>query len=189
MRDGDLSQAFKEMLRKEHSVENAYTKYAELVDEKVNRKNTVDPTHVVTWTNKHGFSGRMDKITRLITSLLPRGSTSRSKPFSFKTYHVLTGNGLEEFNASIYRGAAIENVSSFLAGIFSWLFFLSIPLVPVVGTSFLLMTGISFFGFWAAIYSLSSARYRYLPSQLRDISADFWAVHSISGIESDVAPE
>ena len=175
---------FKELLNKEHPTENAYTKYAALVDEKVSRITPLPHTHVVVWTNKHGLSGKLDQITRFLTGVIPRGSAYKAKPFSFKTSHALDESRLEDIEASIHRGSALETLSSFTAGIFAWLFFLSIPLLPVLGLTFLSLTTVSFLGFWGSIYSLSTARYRFLPNELKDISADYWAIHSLTRAQS-----
>lgn len=184
----NLRQTFEGLLHQEHSTEDAYMKYASLVNEITTRNNPLPPTHEAIWTNKHGLSGDLDKITRILIAIVPKGSAYRSKPFSFKTRHALDHSTLEDIEASVHRGSALETLSSFTAGIFAWLFFLSIPLLPVLGLTFLSLTILSFIGFWGSIYGLSNARYRFLPNEFRNISADYWAIQSIAIIGSQAAP-
>ena len=184
MGDENLRKAFKAIRDEAPSMEEAYEKYAVLVDEKVNRNTHGEPTHVVTWTNKHGLNGRIDKITRLLIAIVPRQS-ARAKAFGFKTYHVLDQVTTEHIEVAVHKASAFETLSSFMAGIFAWLFFLSLPLVPVVGLTFLTLTGVSFFGFWGSIYSLSNARYRNLPGEFKDISADYWAIQTLTKVNSN----
>ena len=183
MESGNLKNAFREILRKEDSIEKAYTTYAELIDEKVNQQNLDNATHVIIWTNKHGLRGGLDRFTRSVITLFSRTRSSRTKPFNFKTYHSLDEVEFEALQAGLFRGSGVENLSSFLAGIFVWLFTLSIPVIPLVGATFLSLTCISFFVFLGSVYSLSSARYRYLPSEFRNIAADHWAVQTVTGIQ------
>ena len=183
MEVGNLKETFKDIITKEDTIEKAYSKYAQMVDESVNRDSKSEATHLVVWTDQHGLRGKLDRITRSLIFFLKGAGRWRKKPFNFQSYHSLDEKGLEELEVANYRGSSIETLSSFMAGIFSWLFFLSLPLLPVIGATFLLLTGISFIGFWGCIYSLSSARNRNLPSPFQDISAGYWAISSITPVE------
>jgi len=186
MEVGNLKQTFKEIISKEDSIEKAYSKYAKLVDETVNQKVLGDASHRVTWTDQHGIRGRLDRITRSLIFFLRGAGGWRKESYNFETFHSLDENGVEALETANYRGSEIETLSGFMAGIFSWLFFLSLPMLPIIGVTFLLLTGISFIGFWGCIYSLSGARNRNLPTAFQGISAGYWAIASIKAVESKI---
>jgi hypothetical protein len=184
MKSENLKTVFKEIRHRERPVEKAYSAYSEFVATTINLNNMDSATHEVTWSDRNGLRGNLDRLTRTLTVPFSNSSSFGAKPFNFSSYHSLNEGELNDLQAATYRGSQLEDFSSFLAGIFAWLFLLSIPMILIVGTTFSVLTCLCFLAFMGSIYSLSTARYRFLPQEFRNISADYWAISSIREVQS-----
>ena len=184
METGDLKRNFNQLLKSEDDIEKAYGNYTKLVDDEVNQSSSEPPTHQICWIERNALKEKLDQMTFAIAQVFSRPPHSPSRVYKFETSHALSEEVLADLQDAVDRGDQIETLTSFLAGIFFWLFFLSIPLLPVLGTTFIILPIISCLIFSVSVLRLSSARYRYLPSLFRSISADHWGIKSIQEIKS-----
>ena len=189
MSSEDYKQALKNYMKDTPTVEEAYSAYADLIDEKVNANVSETATYEITWGERPVSGNRIENLLKSLGQLGTKTQKSDSEPFRFKSMHQLDSPQLQELQAERERGAELESVFGLVGGVSIWMFFLSIVLTSLLSAvgSELVSTGIaltiaSVLIFWGAVVGASKAPFKYLPDQFRQISADHWSIRQIDEI-------
>lgn len=181
MSSSESRKTLKNYLRSVTSKEEAFEAYVSQIEKSINPSSETNSTHVITWSNgnelkKYLAKGLMGHWSKLIK--MPAIIEKRS--FSYKTYHSFKADQLKRLEMAEEKRLQAEDFSKLLIGIFGWLILLSLTTYLIVGS---LSIYLAIFGIVVVVWSLhrfSTAKYRYLPEDLRKISADYWAIKSIS---------
>ena len=181
MSKSEFRKTLRNYLRSSVSKEEAFEAYVSLIEKTINRPTEANPTHAITWSKSNEFKEYL--VRGLIghwSKLLKKPLITKKNSFSFKTYHSFNDDQLDKLELAKEHCLQTEDYLKVLIGIFAWLFLLSLPASLFVGwlSIYLAIFGIGVV-LWS-LYRLSTAKFRYLPEDLRQISADYWSIESLS---------
>ncbi len=181
MARSEFSNTLRNFLQSATSKEEAFEAYVSLIEKTINRPSETNPTHVITWSINNELKEYL--VGGLIghwSKLIKKPVITEKSSFSFKTFHSFNDDQLKKLELAKEQCLQAEDFSKLLIGIFGWLFLVSLPAYPIVGS---LSIYLAIFGIGVAVWSLhrlSTVKYRYLPEDLRNISADYWTIKSFS---------
>ena len=176
----NFKQAFQRLLEDKSSVDEAYSAYAELVEEGHNRERTDTATHEIVWAERSSRGNRIENVLLSLGRAFAKTPNSPLNPFHFKSLHQLDSDQLQWLRNEMEKGVELENISSLSAGVSMWMFVLSGAMIPFVGITGIVLTIVSVFIFIGAIIGMYKAHFRFLPAEFRNISADHWCIKEIT---------
>lgn len=180
MESDNFKQTMQKLLEKESSVDEAYAAYAKLVEETHNLGRAEPATHEIVWGERSSRGNRIENILLSLARTFSKTPNSPIHSFHFKSLHTLGAQEIQVLRAEMARSVELENICSLSAGVSMWMLVLSLAMIPLVGTTGIVLSVVSVLMFIGAVYGISKAHYRFLPDEFRDISADYWCIREIT---------
>ncbi len=176
----NFKQALQSLLEKKSSVDEAYSAFANLVEEGHNRERSDAATHEIEWGERSSRGSRIENVLLSLARAFAKTPNPPINPFHFKSIHQLDSEQLQWLRIEMEKGVDLENISSLSAGVSMWMFVLSGAMIPFVGITGIVLTVVSVLIFIGAVVGISKAHFRFLPPEFRNISADHWCIKEIT---------
>ena len=180
MESDNFKEALRTFLAKESSVDEAFSAYARFIEETHNSKHTTSATHEIVWGQRSSKGNRIENVLLFLARVFTKTPASPIDPFYFKSLHRLDAQAFQLLRAEMERGVELENICSLSAGVSMWMFVLSVAMTPFVGVTGVALTIASILIFIGAVVGISKSHVRFLPDEIRNVSADYWSIKEIS---------